>query len=528
MPIDPSSLRPPIVWRPDPLTRAESNLGRLMDELGLDSYAELHRWSVEDRGRFWGRAIERLGVVFRRRPAAILDGTGGPLRPRWLPGARINCVDSCLKAPGDRTAIVAGREGGPGRTVVTYRELGRRVARVAHGLTAAGIGRGEGVALYMPMTVDCVAAYLGIVAAGCRVVCVADSFPPSELRRRLQIGEPRLVITVDRFTWSGKSIALYDTVREAGAPRTVVIAERGDDPGLRSGDLLWSSFLGDAEELEPLEGDPDEVTNLLFSSGTTGQPKAVPWTHLTAIKCAVDGHFHQDIRPGDVVAWPTNVGWMMGPWLIYAALFNEATLALYEGAPTGRGFSAFVGDAGVTMLGVVPSLVRAWRRSGALDHADWSGIRVFSSTGEPSDPGDYGWLMGRAGNHAPVIEYCGGTEIGGGYLTGTVVQPASPATFTTPALGLDLVLLDEDGRPVAEGEPGEAWLVPPSIGLSHTLLNADHDAIYYDGAPAGPAGEALRRHGDRMLRLPGGFYRAQGRADDSSRATSAETSPRSR
>jgi acetyl-CoA synthetase len=172
-----------------------------------------------------------------------------------------------------------------------------------------------------------------------------------------------------------------------------------------------------------------------------------------------------------------------------------------------------VEEAGVTVLGVVPALVRAWRSLEPWS-ADWSRLRVLASTGEPSNREDYLWLMSRTGYRAPVIEYCGGTEIGGGYITGTVVQPASPATFTTPALGLDLVLLDEEGRPVPEDAPGEVFLVPPSVGLSQTLLNRDHEEVYHAGCPTGPRGEPLRRHGDRMRRLPLGRYEAAGRADD--------------
>ncbi|HEX9708476.1 MAG TPA: AMP-binding protein, partial [Candidatus Thermoplasmatota archaeon] len=253
---------------------------------------------------------------------------------------------------------------------------------------------------------------------------------------------------------------------------------------------------------------------ILFSSGTTGTPKAIPWTHLTPIKCAMDGHFHQDIHTGDVVAWPTNIGWMMGPWLIYATLVNGATIALHTGAPNTRDFCLFVEEARVTMLGVVPALVRAWRSQEATRGLDWSGLRCFSSTGEASNQEDYLWLMAQTGYQAPVIEYCGGTEIGGGHITGTLVQPASPATFTTPALGLDFVILDDDGRLVPEGEMGTLYLVPPSVGLSERLLNRDHDEEYYNGAPRGPSGEVLRRHGDAVLRLGKGFYRAEGRADD--------------
>jgi acetyl-CoA synthetase len=141
-------------------------------------------------------------------------------------------------------------------------------------------------------------------------------------------------------------------------------------------------------------------------------------------------------------------------------------------------------------------------------------VRLFSSTGEPSSREDSLWLMSRARYRAPVVEYCGGTEVGGGYVTGSVVQPCSPATFTTPALGLDLVILDPEGRAVAEGESGEAFLVPPSIGLSQSLLDRDHDEVYHAGCPRGPHGEVLRRHGDRLTRLPGGAFRAQGRVDD--------------
>jgi acetyl-CoA synthetase len=201
---------------------------------------------------------------------------------------------------------------------------------------------------------------------------------------------------------------------------------------------------------------------------------------------------------------------MMGPWLIFASLLNRATMALYYGAPAGVEFGRFVRDAKVTMLGLVPSMVKTWRSSGCLDGIDWSGIKRFSSTGECSNAGDYLWLMSRAG-YKPVVEYCGGTEIGGGYITGTVTKPASPATFNTLTLGLDAVILDEQGRPATRGE---LFLIPPSIGLSQRLLHQDHHEVYYADTPNGPRSGLLRRHGDEMEQLPGGFFRAHGRADD--------------
>ncbi len=509
------ALGPLPTWVPEQARIAASNLGRLAAGLGLASYDELYRWSVADRAGFWRTVIDELGVVFAHPPDATLDLATGPTEPRWLPGARLNIVDSCFGASSCTLAVVQGRDGDERDSYTTYGELEALVNRVAGGLAEHGFAPGSRIALYMPMNLECVAAYLGAVRAGCAVVSIADSFAPRELARRCEIAGADGIVTVDRFDRGGRTIELHDKVRTAGAPRAVVIpSDPAASPELRPGDLLWSDLLSDNEAFDPVSAAPDDLTNVLFSSGTTGDPKAIPWTHLTPIKCAMDGRFHQDISPGSVVCWPTNIGWMMGPWLIYAALLNRACIALYEGLPSGPDFARFVEQARVTMLGVVPSLVRAWRSSDACDKADWSRIETFSSTGEPSNRRDFLWLTSLTGHRAPVIEYCGGTEIGGGYVTGTVVQPASPSTFTTPALGLDPVILDDDGSPVADGGEGEVFLVPPSIGLSQTLLNRDHDEVYHAGCPAGPDGQVLRRHGDRLARLPGGFLRAQGRADD--------------
>ena len=509
------SLPPPPAWAPDSERIAESNLASVMDELSINSFEELHRWSIANRPEFWRRTIERLGIVVTREPDEMLDPVLGPAQPRWLPGAELDIVSSCFQPSDCTLAVAIGRESSDRVETVTYSELETLVNRVANGLAAQGFSSGDAIALYMPMNLECVAAYLGIIRAGCVVVSIADSFAAPEIARRLEIAGAAGIITVDRFQRGGRAIQLYEKVRDSGATRAIVIAEDGHAAvDLRPGDLRWRDFLSDNAIFDAAGADPYAVTNILFSSGTTGDPKAIPWTHLTPIKAAMDGHFHHDIQPGDVVAWPTNIGWMMGPWLIYATLINRACIALYEGLPSGRGFTEFVRRAGVSVLGVVPSLVRAWKDSGACDGVDWSMIRTFSSTGEPSNRRDYLWLMSHTGYRAPVVEYCGGTEIGGGHLTGTVVQPASPATFSTPALGLDVVVLDDKGLPAADHEEGELFLVPPSIGLSQELLNRDHDAVYYAGCPAGPDGRLLRRHGDQVERLPGGYFRAQGRADD--------------
>lgn len=509
----PASAPPPAAYGPDAARVARANVTALAQEVGVGDYAALHAWSARERDAFWQRALDALDVPFRVKPRAIREGDAED--PVWLPGARLNASELCFRAKREKAAIVLGREGSDGLTRVTYGELDALADRVAHGLRAMGLREGDAIALYLPMTVECVAAYLGAVRAGCPVVSIADSFAPREVATRMRLGEAKAILTTSGFARAGKTIDLYAKALEAKAPAAIVIASDAEAaPKLRGEDVLWQDFLGPDDAFEPVAADPYAVTNVLFSSGTTGDPKAIPWTHLTPLKAAMDARYHQDVHEDDVVAWPTSIGWMMGPWLVYASLANRATMALYEGAPNGPAFAKFVQDAGVTMLGLVPALARAWRTSGALDAADWTRVRTFSSTGEASNVEDYLWLMSRAGYRAPVIEYCGGTEIGGGHLTGTVVQPQSPATFSTPALGLDFVVLSHEGKPVAEGEMGELFIIPPSIGLSQRLLNRDHHEVYYADAPSGPNGETLRRHGDEVMRLAGGYYVAHGRADD--------------
>jgi acetyl-CoA synthetase len=497
-------------WTPSAEFINSTNIAWLMRRVSVDSYQALHAWSAQNRPAFWSLAIDRLGIRFQHPCTRVGDFSGGLENPHWLVDARLNIVESCFTAPPDSPAIIHQGEEGTLETM-SVGELAELAGRVAANLKRRGVEPGDGVAILMPMTAASVAIYLGVIKAGAVVVSIADSFRPREIGTRLRVAGATIVFTQDVIRRDGKTLPLYANLLEAASlPAVVLPAHDGVSLPLRLGDCAWSEFLKPAVRFETVIRDPSDSINILFSSGTTGDPKAIPWTHATPIKCAADAHFHQNVQPGDVLVWPTNIGWMMGPWLIFASLLNRSTIGLYHGAPTGREFGAFVENAGTTMLGVVPSLVRAWRTSRCMAGLDWSSIKVISSTGECSDAEDMRWLMSHAGGR-PVIEYCGGTEIGGGYITGTVTRPCVPGTFNTPALGLDFVILDEQGLP---SEIGELFVVPPSIGLSAMLLNQDHHQVYFAETPRGPQGELLRRHGDRMEKLPGGYWRGHGRADD--------------
>jgi acetyl-CoA synthetase len=496
-------------WFPQRPEQENSNLARAMKARGFNTYSQLFDWSAQDRAGYWNWAIDQVGIRFHQRFDSVLDISQGPHHPRWLGGAKLNIAESCFSAPKEKVALVCVSESGH-REQWTYGELQDAACQIAASLKAKGHQPSERFAVFMPMNAQSVAIYLGVVLFGGAIVSIADSFSTEEINTRLRISGATTVFTQDAMVRGGRSLDLYSRVHASIASRAIVIRTTDTELKLRKGDLFWDDFIVGETEFEATSMLPTDVSNVLFSSGTTGDPKAIPWTHTTPIKAAVDGYFHQDIQSTDTVCWPTNLGWMMGPWLIYATLVNGARLALYDGGTAARAFGEFVQNEKVTVLGLVPSIVKHWQERRTMEALDWSHLKCFSSTGECSNAQEYLYLMALAG-YRPIIEYCGGTEIGGAYLTSTLLQPNSPATFSTPALGLDFEILDEAGQPTTQGE---VYLAPPSIGLSETLLNRNHDEVYRDGVPPGHRYPELRRHGDQLESIGHGYYRALGRADD--------------
>ncbi len=495
-------------WYPEADVLENSNIHKMMLKNNFDTYHDFWKWSATQKADFWEQTIENLGIYFDKSYESVLDISKGVEQASWLKGAAFNIVDSCFLNDDDAIAVIYQKEGGP-ISKVSQSELKKYVNRIANSLFDFGLQSGDRIAIDMPMTLEAIAIYLAGIKAGIPVVTIADSFSQNEIEIRLKITKPKLVFTQDVINRAGKKLPLYEKILKANAPTTVVISEGEDQYSLRSGDLYFNDFLSENDNFQTVIQSSEDIITILFSSGTTGEPKAIPWTHNTPIKCASDGYYHHDIQENNVVCWPTNLGWMMGPWLIFASLINKGTMALYYGAPMGNEFGSFVQDAGVNMLGLVPSIVRQWKLTQSMEQFDWSKINCFSSTGEASNPEEMEYLMSLA-NNKPIIEYCGGTEIGGGYVTSTLVQPNIVSTFSSQALGGEFILLDENGE---LAEQGEMFLIPPIMGLSTSLLNRDHHEVYYNGVPKFK-NVVLRKHGDELIRLENGYYKAQGRADD--------------
>lgn len=510
-------------WLPNKETIATANISKFMHELQFDDVKKLHQWSCDQYEAFWSAMVKKLNIRFDVQPQSICDLSAGIEAPSWFPDSKLNIVNSCFTAPENAVAIIY-QDNQKLFHRLTYRELNELSNQIANSLLKQGFTSGDSIGIAMPMNMYAVAIYLGIIKMGGVVVSIADSFSTQEIFTRLEIAKAKAIFTQDFSIWGGKKLPLYAKIRTESTPANLKVlvlpCMESVAVELHALDIAWKDFLLPNKDLMPVACTPMTPMNILFSSGTTGVPKAIVWNHTTAIKVCSDAFLHQNIQANDVLSWPTNLGWMMGPWLIFAALMNHATIALYHEAPKDRGFGEFIQDAKVTMLGVVPTLVANWRQSKCMEGLNWQAIKVFSSSGECSNPEDMLYLMSLAG-YKPVIEYCGGTEIGGGYISSTVIQSNFPALFSTPTIGLNFLILDDEGH---TANTGEVALIPPSIGLSTQLLNTDHYHVYFENMPKSAEGKILRRHGDQIKRYPNGYFAILGRVDDTMKLGGIKTS----
>ena len=366
-------------------------------------------------------------------------------------------------------AVVYADPGGAVRRL-SRGELRAKCVEVMNALRAAGFAPGDRVAIDMAMHLESVCIYLGLVLAGCVAVSIAESFSAGEIASRVRISEAKAIFASEH---------VHARIVEGGVKRCIVVPPGAHDGGALAtttnladggdGHQAWADFMRAGKLWAKQHGNcathvcaSDDISNILFSSGTTGDPKAIPWSHVTPIRCGSDAFAHHDIRERDVVCWPTNLGWMMGPWLLYAALLNGAAVALFHGSPTDRLFPKFVEQARVTMLGLVrrrpapparalaaparlvrrrrprpaaaqvPTMVNAWRLSKTVEGSDWGRIRCFSSSGEASSPEAYHWLMATGGYASRRVS---DTARAAGRPGSHFLRPAphpSPSTGTSP------------------------------------------------------------------------------------------------
>jgi acetyl-CoA synthetase len=472
-----------IVWRPTPKLIAQSNLKKFMDGHGIASFPELLQRSTTDIAWFWQAVLEELDIRFYRPYSRVVDLSRGRPWPQWCVGGVMNIVHNCLdKYAGtsidDRVALRWEGEEGSVRTL-TYSELRRQVNQVANALRALGLRKGDAIGVFMPMTPEIVVAMLAIIKIGGLFLPLFSGFGPQAIATRLADAEAKAIFTADGYYRRGKVVALKPTADEAAVQlpslrHLIVLKRTGADVSWNPArDHWWHELISRSRtEAETEQTAAEDPMMLIYTSGTTGRPKAAVHTHCGfPIKAAQDIRQGFDLHSDETLFWITDMGWMMGPWLVFGTLLLGTTMVLYDGAPDypePDRIWEVIERHQITALGISPTLVRSLVVSGGepVRKHDLSSLRKFASTGEPWNPDPWLWLFNVVGGgRLPIINYSGGTEISGGIVMGNVLTPLKPCSFAGPVPGMAADVVDEQGRSVT-GQVGELVVRQPWIGMT--------------------------------------------------------------
>lgn len=525
-------------WVPteDYLTRS-----RLLAAIRRWGHADLdamQRTSVADPETFWRAVVEDLDVEFAEPFERVLDDSEGTPFPRWFPGGWLNVAQLCAHrhAAGplrDKTAVVYEGDGGQRRTL-TYAQLDTQVRRFAANLAQLGVTRGDRVVLFMPVVPEATVAFLAIAALGAVVVPAFTGYGAEAVATRLRESEAVVLITADGTTRRGKRVPLKDVADEAvaAAPsvrHVIVVRHLADGVPMRDGrDVYWDELDPAPAPVDTVAVESNEPLAIVYTSGTTGLPKGIVHSHAGfAVKTATDFGYGFDVHPDDVVAWIADLGWLVGPMMIVGVLQLGATAVFTEGVPvhpTPTRMWEIIRRNGVTVQGVAPTAIRAVAAASAGepgDDIDLGPLRSFVSTGEAWDSPTWHWLFEQVGRRRrPIVNYSGGTEIGGGILIAYPFLPMHPTSFTAPLPGADVAVFDEDGKPVV-GQIGELVVRNTFPGMTHAFWG-DRErylATYWD------RWDGVWVHGDLASVDEEGTWRVHGRSDDTLKVSGRRIGP---
>ena len=520
-----------VAWRPSAPYLSRSRLRRFAEEHGHRDFASLHAWSVEDLDGFWRSVDADLGLVWSEPYRAVLDTSAGIPWTKWWIDGRLNWVATALRHDPARVALIAEGEEGTIRTV-TYGELRREVDAFAGGLKTLGVRPGDRVGIFLPMTVECVVATLAVSAIGASLTPIFSGYAAEAIAGRLRDCDASVLICADGFYRRGQVVAMKETADAAAdaAPsvRTVIVARRsGREFARRERDVPWEEVVAKGVRAGLTATSAEDPFMVIYTSGTTGRPKGAVHVHGGfPVKAAQDMAHLFDLQPGDVMWWFTDIGWMMGPWLICGGLMLGATIVLYDGTPDFPDASrvwAMVERHRVTHLGLSPTAIRGLMRSGEepVKKHDRSSLFALGSTGEPWNPESWWWYFRVVGEErCPILNYSGGTEVSGGILGCTTLQPLRPTSFSAPVPGMDVDVVDERGRSV-RGAVGELVIRKPWPGMTRGFWKDPQRYIesYWSRIPE------VWVHGDWARVDEDGFWFIEGRSDDTLKVAGKRVGP---
>lgn len=518
---------------------SESQLGRFLVLHQLATYEALCNRAADDPEWFWRAVMEFHQLHFFKPFDQLLDVSNGPQWAQWCVGGTTNLAWNCLNRTlsngrGDHPAVIWEAEDGQ-QVKLSYSELASLVGRAAAGLNDLGCGRGDVIGLYMPMVPETMAAYLAIVSIGAIALPMFSGFGAQAVIERLTDAEAKAVLTADHTYRRGKKISMLEVVEEAlpsiPSLKHVIVVERevSGPVGAAGGHMSWRQLVAGTREAAPVELPAETPAMIVYTSGTTGKPKGTVHTHCGFMtKVALDFGLILDLQPSDRLLWMSDMGWLTGPILAVAVPLLGATVVLAEGVPdypeSGR-LWRLVQDHRISFLGVAPTMVRAFMQQPpeVVKGFNFSTLRITAATGEPWTPEAWTWFRREVGHgRVPLLNYSGGTEIGGGILAGTVLHTElEPCAFAGPIPGMGAIVIDEAGHAAANGQVGELALSVPSIGLTRGFWR-DPDRYletYWSKVPG------IWVHGDFASIDEHGCWYIHGRSDDTIKIAGKRTGP---
>ena len=467
-----------VVWRPSPEVLERANVVRLMRRHGFEEYGELLRRSQEDPEWFWPAVVEDLGLEFSRPWDAVVDLSRGPEWATWFVGGRLNIAHNCAhrwaaRTPAATACVSLGEDGR--RRSMTYAELSDEVTRLAEALTSFGVEAGDRVAIFLPMSQEVAVASHACAHIGAVQVPIFSGFAAPAVAQRLQASEAKVAITTRTSLRRGRELPMLEILEEA----------RAAAPALQHVVLApWDELLAaQPGELAPAELDSEAPYLLTYTSGTTGRPKGV--VHVQGgflVSISREVGYQADARPGDVIHFSTDMGWIMGPWTVVGGHALGATLVFAEGAPDfpPDRLWRLVEAERVSILGLSPTLVRALIPHGDPED-DLSSLRAFVTTGEPWNPDPYRWLFEQVGgSRCPIINCSGGTEVGACFLSPTPATPIKACSLGGPALGMSMDVVDAERRVGRGHRRGRRARLPAAVPGHDARVLARSRAVHRD------------------------------------------------
>jgi acetoacetyl-CoA synthetase len=518
-----------VLWEPDQQTVHDARVTHFMRWLNArhiafpETYQDLWRFSVGAPEAFWAAVWNYFDVLGDRGPGPTLAGQTMP-DVQWFAGATLNYARNALRTAWtdpDRTAIIFDAERTRGGSL-SYSELASQVGRVARGLRALGVRRGDRVAALLPNVPEAVIGLLATASIGAIwSSCSPDFGARSVIDRFAQI-EPTVLIACDGYVYNGKEYSraeMIDDVTAAlpGLSAVVQVNLIGEAPRFTRWEDLGAEAEDEHSEREPeFEEVPfDHPLWVVYSSGTTGLPKPIVHGHggivLEHLKALA---FHQDLRPGDVFTWYTTTGWMMWNYLA-GGLLTGLTIVLYDGSatyPAPDRLWRLAAEHGLTYLGVGAPYLVACMKAGLRPGADLdlSALRAVGSTGSPLPPEAFGWVYQNVKRDLLLGSFSGGTDLCTGFVGPCPLLPVRAGIISGRCLGAEVEAYDDDGKPVT-GQVGELVITQPMpsmpVGFWNDPDRTRYRESYFDTYPG------IWRHGDWIEFLPDGGCVIYGRSD---------------